>query len=99
MGAIEEIQGLSDGQFHRLGDHLLRRVEVRYRRLRTHGLNDRGESIKGQPDSYLGDTASKCSVSRPHSCVNSYRFLIMALKPRPMESCAIKALYSSTGTS
>ena len=61
MGTLDEIQRLSDGQFHLLGDDLLRRLETRYRRLRTHGLNDRGESIKGQPDSYVGDTAATCS--------------------------------------
>lgn len=63
MGTLDEIQRLSDGQFHLLGDDLLRRLEPRYRRLRTHGLNDRGESIKGQPDSYVGDTAATCSVA------------------------------------
>src|SRR5262249_25512297 len=63
MGTLDEILRLSDGQFHLLGDDLLRRLEPRYRRLRTHGLNDRGESIKGQPDSYVGDTASTCSVA------------------------------------
>jgi hypothetical protein len=32
-------------------------LEVRYGGLRTHGLNEKGESIKGQPDSYVGNTA------------------------------------------
>jgi hypothetical protein len=63
MGTLGEIQRLSDGQFHQLGDDLLRKIDARYRRLRTHGLNDRGESIKGQPDSYVGDTAATCSVA------------------------------------
>ncbi len=63
MGTIDEIQQLSDGKFHRLGDDLLRRIDPRYRRLRTHGLNERGESIKGQPDSYVGDTAATCVVA------------------------------------
>ncbi len=63
MGTLDAIQGLSDGEFHRLGDDLLRKLDARYRRLRTHGLNDRGESIKGQPDSYVGDTATTCSVA------------------------------------
>jgi HEAT repeat protein len=63
MGTLEEIQRLSDGKFHRLGDDLLRRIEPRYRRLRTHGLNERGESITGQPDSYVGDTAATCVVA------------------------------------
>jgi hypothetical protein len=63
MGTLDEIQRLSDGKFHLLGDDLLRRLETRYRRLRTHGLNDRGKSITGQPDSYVGDTAGTCSVA------------------------------------
>ena len=63
MGTLDEIQRLSDGQFHLLGDDLLRRLERRYRRLRTHGLNERGESVKGQPDSYVGDTAATCRVA------------------------------------
>ena len=63
MGTLDEIQRLSDGKFHLLGDDLLRRLEPRYRRLRAHGLNVRGESIKGQPDSYVGDTAPTCSVA------------------------------------
>ena len=63
MGTIDKLQQLSDGEFHQLGDDLLRRLEPRYRRLRTHGVNDRGESIKGQPDSYVGDTAATCSIA------------------------------------
>lgn len=63
MGTLEEIQRLPDGKFHRLGDDLLRRIEPRYRRLRTHGLNERGESIKGQPDSYVGETAATAVVA------------------------------------
>jgi HEAT repeat protein len=63
MSTLDEIQRLSDGKFHQLGDDLLRRFDPRYRRLRTHGLNERGESIKGQPDSYVGDTAASCVVA------------------------------------
>ena len=63
MGTLDEIQHLSDGKFHALGDELLRRLETRFRRLRTHGLNARGESIKGQPDSYVGETASAASIA------------------------------------
>ena len=63
MGTLDEIQKLSDGEFHLLGDALLRRLDPRYRLLRTHGLNDRGESINGQPDSYVGDTAATCRVA------------------------------------
>ncbi len=63
MSTLDEIKKLSDGQFHRLGDDLLRRIDPRYRRLRTHGLNERGESIIGQPDSYVGDTAATCTIA------------------------------------
>lgn len=63
MGTLDAIKQLPDGKFHLLGDDLLRRLDSRYRRLRTHGVNDRGESIKGQPDSYVGDTADTSCVA------------------------------------
>jgi hypothetical protein len=63
MGTLDEIRKLSDAEFHLLGDALLRRFDPRYRMLRPHGLNDRGESIKGQPDSYVGETAATCRVA------------------------------------
>ncbi len=63
MGTFEELKRLSDGQFHRLGDDLLRRIDPRYRGLRTHGLNDSGVSIIGQPDSYVGNTAASCDLA------------------------------------
>jgi hypothetical protein len=63
MGTLEEIQRLTDSEFHLLGDAVLRRLETRYRRLRTHGVNHRGESIKGQPDSYVGDSAATASIA------------------------------------
>ena len=63
MSTLSELQRLSDGQFHRLGDDLLPRLESRHRQLRTHGLNERGESIIGQPDSYVGATANSCSIA------------------------------------
>lgn len=63
MSTLDLLQRLSDGQFHQLGDDLLRRLEPQYRRLRTHGLNERGESIIGQPDSYVGATATSCAIA------------------------------------
>lgn len=63
MLTLDELQKLDDGQFHRLCDDLLQRLEPRYRRLRTHGLNPRGESIKGQPDSYVGETANTYQIA------------------------------------
>src|SRR5688500_3677970 len=38
MPTLDELQELDDGQFHSLCDDLLRRLELRYRRLRTRGL-------------------------------------------------------------
>ena len=63
MSTLDTLQQLNDGEFHRLGDELLRRLEFRYRRLRTHGLNEFGQSIRGQPDSYVGDTANSCTIA------------------------------------
>jgi hypothetical protein len=67
MSTLAELQQLDDGLFHRLCDDLLPRLEARYSRLRTHGLNDKGESIKGQPDSYVGDTAETCRIAFAYS--------------------------------
>jgi hypothetical protein len=63
MSTLEALQNLSDGEFHRLGDDLLPRLTPAYRRLRRHGLNEAGESIKGQPDSYVGESAASCTVA------------------------------------
>ena len=70
MTTIEKVQELPDGEFHRLCDDLFRRLEPRYRRLRTHGLNPQGVSIKGQPDSYVGDTAATCTIAFQYSVDN-----------------------------
>ncbi|MDY3562777.1 HEAT repeat domain-containing protein [Gemmata sp. JC673] len=63
MPTLEKIQNLPDGYFHRLCDDLIRRLHPRYARLRTHGLNAAGESIVGQPDSYVGDSATTCRIA------------------------------------
>ncbi len=63
MTTLERLQELDDGKFHFLCDALLRRLESRYCRLRTHGLNDQGVSIIGQPDSYVGETANSCTIA------------------------------------
>ena len=63
MTTLDAIQRLSDGMFHRLCDDVLRRIEGRYKRLRPHGINDRGESIVGKPDSYVGETAATCDIA------------------------------------
>ena len=63
MTTFEKLQSLDDGQFHQLADAILKRVESRYRDLRTHGVNDQGISIKGQPDSYVGNSARTCLIA------------------------------------
>lgn len=59
MTTLEKLQGLDDSQFHQLADAILKRVEAKYRDLRTHGVNERGHSIKGQPDSYVGNSVRR----------------------------------------
>lgn len=63
MTTLEKLQRLDDGQFHQLADAVLKRVEPRYSDLRTHGVNDKGVSIKGQPDSYVGNSARSCTLA------------------------------------
>src|SRR5436305_9612023 len=63
MPTLDELQKLSDGQFHQLCGALLGLIEPRYRRLRSHGINPQGVSIKGQPDSYVGETANTCTIA------------------------------------
>src|SRR5688572_12299499 len=52
-----------DHQLHQLGDELLRRLDRKYLGLRSHGLNDEGVSIVGQPDSYVGPSAESCTIA------------------------------------
>lgn len=63
MPTLDDLRKLDDGEFHGLCDDLLCRVEARYRRLRSHGINQDGVSIIGQPDSYVGETAAFCSIA------------------------------------
>lgn len=64
---LEALQNLEDGPFHRLCDALIRRWSQRYHDLQPHGINDREQSIKGQPDSFVGNTAADCSVGACYS--------------------------------
>lgn len=64
---LHVLQELGDGAFHRLCDAVLRRREVRYRDLQPHGLNDRNQSIKGQPDSFVGSDAAGCTIAMCYS--------------------------------
>src|SRR5436190_2882862 len=63
LTAFDALQSLSDGTFHKLCDALLLRVDTRYRLLRPHGVNSEGQSIKGQPDSFVGESASVATVA------------------------------------
>jgi HEAT repeat protein/ABC-type dipeptide/oligopeptide/nickel transport system ATPase subunit len=63
MTTFEQLKELNDADFHRLADAVLRRVDPRYRDLRPHGLNDAGQSIRGQPDSYVGNSADTCTIA------------------------------------
>lgn len=67
MTTLETLQELFDGEFHSLCDDLFRRLEPRYRRLRPHGINVKGVSIRGQPDSYVGETANTCIIAFQYS--------------------------------
>jgi hypothetical protein len=63
MKTFERLQQLDGSQFHRVADALLSRIEPRFRGLRPHGLNEAGQSIKGQPDSYVGNSAQTCTIA------------------------------------
>lgn len=67
MTTFDQLQRLSDDQFHKLCDDLFCRLDRRYCRLETYGLNADGDSIKGQPDSYVGETPSTCTIAFQYS--------------------------------
>ncbi|MEZ4647441.1 MAG: NACHT domain-containing protein [Candidatus Eisenbacteria bacterium] len=66
-GTISALQKLKDAEFHALGDELLPRISPRYFPVVPHGRNESGDSIRGQPDSYVGDDAASCSVAIQYS--------------------------------
>lgn len=66
-GTLEALKGVDDGTFHRLCDALIRRWNGRYRDLQPHGINDWDQSIRGQPDSFVGNTAGDCSIAACYS--------------------------------
>lgn len=57
------LQTLKDAEFHALCDEMLPRISARYHPLVPYGRNDQRESVKGQPDSYVGDTAETCRIA------------------------------------
>jgi hypothetical protein len=60
---LKALQTLGDAKFHALCDEILPRISARYHLLVPHGRNEKGNSIKGQPDSYVGDTAKTCRIA------------------------------------
>lgn len=60
---LEKLQSLKDADFHTLCDDLLPRISPDYHPLVPHGRNDKGDSIVGQPDSYVGDSAETCRIA------------------------------------
>ncbi|MGP0067428.1 MAG: hypothetical protein ACLQGP_28015 [Isosphaeraceae bacterium] len=67
MSTLAALQQLSDSEFHRLCDELLKRLEPRYAGLTPHGINPEGKSIRGKPDSYVGDSAATCRIAFEYS--------------------------------
>ena len=64
---LTALQNLKDAEFHTLCDEMLPRIFARYHPLVPHGRNERGDSIRGQPDSYVGDTAETCRIAIQHT--------------------------------
>ncbi len=60
---LKALQSLKDAEFHALCDEMLPRISARYHPLVPHGRNERGDSIRGQPDSYIGNAAETCRIA------------------------------------
>lgn len=60
---LEKLQELKDAKFHALGDEILPSIESRYHPIVPYGRNKSGDSIIGQPDSYVGNSAKECSIA------------------------------------
>jgi hypothetical protein len=67
MSTLEALQGLDDAKFHRLCDELIPRISARYFPLTPHGVSSTGVSIKGQPDSFVGESIATASVAISYS--------------------------------
>ena len=63
VSTLNALQALKDAEFHALCDEILPRIYARYHPLVPHGRNEKGDSIRGQPDSYVGDTAEVCRIA------------------------------------
>ncbi|MEX1013651.1 MAG: hypothetical protein WDZ80_00635, partial [Candidatus Paceibacterota bacterium] len=60
---LKKLQILKDAEFHALGDEILPRISSKYYPIVPFGRNQRGDSIVGQPDSYIGNTAKTCRIA------------------------------------
>lgn len=68
---LASLQSLSDSRFHQLCDELLPALEDRFALLTPHGINPRGQSIKGHPDSYVGNSAATCKIAFEYTAQKS----------------------------
>ncbi|HJT33065.1 MAG TPA: hypothetical protein VJ783_13570 [Pirellulales bacterium] len=64
---LEKLQALKAEAFHALCDELLPRIDACYHPIVPHGRNQQGDSIRGQPDSYIGDSAATCRIAIQHT--------------------------------
>jgi hypothetical protein len=67
ISTLAALQRLNDATFHRLCDELIPRVHSRYFPLTPHGISPEGLSIKGQPDSFVGDSIATASIALCYS--------------------------------
>ena len=67
LPTLTALQRLDDATFHRLCDELIARVHSRYFPLTPHGINPERRSIKGQPDSFVGDSIATASIALCYS--------------------------------
>jgi hypothetical protein len=71
MSTLEALQRLDDAKFHRLCDELIPRINARYFPLTPHGVSPTGSSIKGQPDSFVGESIEAANVAIAYSTQKS----------------------------
>lgn len=60
---LKKLQELKDAEFHALGDEILPCIFPKYYPIVPYGRNQKGDSIVGQPDSYVGDTVESCTIA------------------------------------
>lgn len=67
MSTLEALQRLDDAKFHLLCDELIPRINAHYFPLTPHGISSSGASIKGQPDSFVGESIASAKVAVAYS--------------------------------